>query len=98
MNFVVGDAGTGIPFIRYPQLDFSPENFFALGSPVAMFLTVRGVASLGEDFQLPTCPGFFNIFHPVGYKLGFNLCYVEGIHMLHLEIEFSFELSEEYCI
>lgn len=72
VNFVVGDAGTGIPFIRYPQLDFSPENFFALGSPVAMFLTVRGVASLGEDFQLPTCPGFFNIFHPfdpVAYRM-----------------------------
>jgi len=51
--------------IHYPQLVFQPSNFFALGSPIAMFLTVRGVDCLGEEFQLPTCPGFFNIFHPV---------------------------------
>ena len=31
----------------------------------AMFLTVRGVDGLGEEFRLPTCQGFYNIFHPV---------------------------------
>jgi len=55
--------------VRYPQLVFRPCNFFALGSPIAMFLTVRGVDCLGEDFRLPTCPGFFNIFHPVNQDL-----------------------------
>jgi len=30
----------------------------------AMFVTVRGIDRLGEDFVLPTCPRFFNIFHP----------------------------------
>ena len=29
-----------------------------------MFVTVRGIGHLGEDFVLPTCPKFFNIFHP----------------------------------
>lgn len=37
-----------------------------------MFVTVRGLESLGEQFALPTCPGFFNIFHPydpVAYRI-----------------------------
>ena len=61
----MANTGTGSPLVNYPQLDFDPINFFALGSPIPMFLTVRGVENLGEDFQLPTCAGFFNIFHPV---------------------------------
>ena len=38
----------------------------------AMFVTVRGIDRLGEDFILPTCPRFFNIFHPydpVAYRI-----------------------------
>jgi len=69
VNFIVGGGGTGVPMVRYPHLIFRPCNFFALGSPIAMFLTVRGVDALGDDFHLPTCPGFFNIFHPVWIKL-----------------------------
>lgn len=37
-----------------------------------MFVTVRGLNNLGEQFALPTCPGFFNIFHPydpVAYRV-----------------------------
>lgn len=29
-----------------------------------MFVTVRGIDRLGIDFVLPTCPKFYNIFHP----------------------------------
>ena len=29
-----------------------------------MFLAVRGIDSLGSNFTFPTCPRFFNIFHP----------------------------------
>ncbi len=65
VNFMLTDHGIGVPFVRYPKLDIQPVNFFALGSPVAMFMTVRGVQALGEDFRFPTCNGFFNIFHPV---------------------------------
>uniref|UniRef100_S4RBK1 DDHD domain-containing protein n=1 Tax=Petromyzon marinus TaxID=7757 RepID=S4RBK1_PETMA len=37
-----------------------------------MFLTVRGLDSLDQAFRLPTCPGFYNIYHPldpVAYRL-----------------------------
>ncbi|CAL1673935.1 unnamed protein product [Lasius platythorax] len=69
---VMGAAGTGQPYIHYPQLNFHPRAFFALGSPIGMFVTVRGIDTLGEDFTLPTCPAFFNIFHPfdpVAYRV-----------------------------
>ena len=67
-----GLAGTGQLFVKYPKLDFHVDNFFALGSPIAMFLTVRGIDKLKETYSLPTCQGFFNIFHPfdpVAYRL-----------------------------
>ena len=38
---------------------------FLISSFSGMFLTVRGIDELGEDFALPTCPGFLNVFHPV---------------------------------
>lgn len=37
-----------------------------------MFVAVRGLDGLGEDFRFPTCPAFFNIFHPfdpVAYRM-----------------------------
>ncbi|KAL0130092.1 hypothetical protein PUN28_002004 [Cardiocondyla obscurior] len=72
ISYVMGAAGTGQPYINYPQLNFNPCAFFALGSPIGMFVTVRGIDTLGENFTLPTCPAFFNIFHPfdpVAYRV-----------------------------
>ena len=72
VSYVMGAAGTGQPFINYPQLSFNPQAFFALGSPIGMFVTVRGIDTLGDDFALPTCPAFFNVFHPfdpVAYRV-----------------------------
>ncbi|XP_052902287.1 mucin-5AC [Anopheles moucheti] len=72
INYEVGPAGTGQPYITYPQLMFQPKMFFALGSPIGMFVTIRGIDALGLDFKLPTCDGFFNIFHPydpVAYRI-----------------------------
>lgn len=63
--FNYGLAGTGQLIIKYPQLYFKAKNFFALGSPIAVFLAVRGVEKLSTEFKLPNCDGFFNIFHPV---------------------------------
>ncbi|XP_017320014.1 SEC23-interacting protein isoform X2 [Ictalurus punctatus] len=66
------EIGTGQVSVMYHALDFDPVNFFALGSPIGMFLTVRGVEKLEETYQLPTCKGFFNIYHPldpVAYRL-----------------------------
>ena len=72
IDFRVGLSGTGQPLMNYPQLTFEPKNFFALGSPIGMFVTIRGIDKLGMDFHLPTCEGFYNIFHPydpVAYRL-----------------------------
>ncbi|CAG5077702.1 Similar to Ddhd2: Phospholipase DDHD2 (Mus musculus) [Cotesia congregata] len=72
ISYVMGSAGTGQPFIVYPHLNFYPKAFFAFGSPIGMFVTTRGIDNLGSDFRLPTCPAFFNIFHPfdpVAYRI-----------------------------
>nr|XP_020642169.1 SEC23-interacting protein [Pogona vitticeps] len=66
------DVGTGQVSVVYSALDFEPEIFFALGSPIGVFLTVRGVEKIDENYKLPTCKGFFNIYHPldpVAYRL-----------------------------
>lgn len=34
IEYNVGKAGTGQPFVTYPQLKFCPKMFFALGSPI----------------------------------------------------------------
>ncbi|XP_061491812.1 SEC23-interacting protein isoform X2 [Rhineura floridana] len=66
------EVGTGQVSVVYSALDFEPEKFFALGSPIGVFLTVRGVEKIDENYRLPTCKGFFNIYHPldpVAYRL-----------------------------
>ncbi|XP_053524362.1 SEC23-interacting protein isoform X2 [Artibeus jamaicensis] len=66
------EVGTGQVSVVYSPLDFEPEIFFALGSPIGVFLTIRGVDRLDENYRLPTCRGFFNIYHPldpVAYRL-----------------------------
>ncbi|XP_066549114.1 SEC23-interacting protein [Amia ocellicauda] len=65
-------VGTGQVSVVYHSLDFEPVNFFALGSPIGMFLTVRGLEKIEENYHLPTCRGFFNIYHPldpVAYRI-----------------------------
>lgn len=79
-NYQQNETGIGQPSVKYPKLPFKTvDNFFSIGSPISMFLAVRGVNELGLDFQLPTCQNMFNIFHPfdpVAYRiepLVFNL-------------------------
>eukprot|EP00057_Strongylocentrotus_purpuratus_P034703 XP_796242.3 PREDICTED: phospholipase DDHD2 [Strongylocentrotus purpuratus] len=72
VDYEPGLEGVGQPFVNYPQLDFNPACFFALGSPIGMFLTTRGVGRVGENYRLPTCPFMFNVFHPldpVAYRI-----------------------------
>ena len=72
IKYTVGPAGMGQPSVKYPQLMFKVSSFYALGSPIGMFMAVRGIDTLGPDFMLPTCPKFFNIFHPydpVAYRM-----------------------------
>ncbi|XP_019358462.1 PREDICTED: SEC23-interacting protein isoform X1 [Gavialis gangeticus] len=66
------EVGTGQVSVAHNTLDFEPDIFFALGSPIGVFLTVRGVEKIDENYRLPTCKGFFNIYHPldpVAYRL-----------------------------
>lgn len=46
-NYAIGRAGTGQPYIRYPQLNFKPKKFFALGSPIGkcQFLLILSMVS-----------------------------------------------------
>uniref|UniRef100_A0A7N6ADZ0 DDHD domain-containing protein n=1 Tax=Anabas testudineus TaxID=64144 RepID=A0A7N6ADZ0_ANATE len=56
---------------------FCVENFFCMGSPLAVFLALRGIrpgSSCHQDHILPTsiCSRLFNVFHPtdpVAYRL-----------------------------
>ncbi|XP_068195542.1 phospholipase DDHD1 isoform X2 [Antennarius striatus] len=60
-----------------PALKFKVENFFCMGSPLAVFLALRGIrpgTSCHQDHILPTtiCGRLFNVFHPtdpVAYRL-----------------------------
>ncbi|CAG2121207.1 unnamed protein product, partial [Medioppia subpectinata] len=61
-NSPTGGQTLGFPAINYPTLAFKPSALFAMGSPLPMFLTVRGVHCLSPDYRLPTCPAVYNIF------------------------------------
>ncbi|KAE9300114.1 hypothetical protein PF008_g23078 [Phytophthora fragariae] len=63
-------GGSGVvPLV--PKLAFDVEDLFCFGSPVGLFLNVRG-QKLDRDFQLPRCRRMFNIYHPydpVAYRI-----------------------------
>nr|XP_046243238.1 phospholipase DDHD2 isoform X2 [Scatophagus argus] len=66
------DMGIGQVSIDYPQLAFHPQTFFAFGSPIGMFLTVRGLKRIDPNYTFPTCKSFYNIYHPydpVAYRI-----------------------------
>uniref|UniRef100_A0A8P4K1B4 DDHD domain containing 1b n=1 Tax=Dicentrarchus labrax TaxID=13489 RepID=A0A8P4K1B4_DICLA len=63
--------------VAVPALKFKVENFFCMGSPLAVFLALRGIRPGNngvQDHILPTsiCKRLFNLFHPtdpVAYRL-----------------------------
>ncbi|CAM9341264.1 unnamed protein product [Chrysoparadoxa australica] len=61
-----------------PQVACHIDTLFCLGSPVGMFLMIRGQhKSLGKDFYLAGAERCFNIYHPydpVAYRLEPILC------------------------
>ncbi|XP_068422540.1 phospholipase DDHD2 isoform X2 [Clinocottus analis] len=66
------NVGIGQISIDYPQLAFHPQTFFAFGSPIGMFLTVRGLKHIDPNYAFPTCKSFYNIYHPydpVAYRI-----------------------------
>uniref|UniRef100_A0A8W4FA87 DDHD domain containing 2 n=1 Tax=Sus scrofa TaxID=9823 RepID=A0A8W4FA87_PIG len=49
------DVGIGQVSVKYPRLTYKPEIFFAFGSPIGMFLTVRGLKRIDPNYKFPTC-------------------------------------------
>lgn len=71
------------PQIRYTKLEFKVDTFFAVGSPLGVFLSLRNVRigiGKGKEYwkeenineEMPACRKMFNIFHPfdpVAYRI-----------------------------
>ncbi|XP_054466281.1 phospholipase DDHD2 isoform X3 [Anoplopoma fimbria] len=97
-------VGIGQVSIDYPQLAFHPQTFFAFGSPIGMFLTVRGLKHIDPNYTFPTCKSFYNIYHPydpVAYRLEpmivtevdlepMLIPHHKGRKRMHLELKDSF--------
>ncbi|KAH9625877.1 hypothetical protein KSS87_016508 [Heliosperma pusillum] len=76
------------PFIKYTKLEFKVDTFFAVGSPLGVFLAIRnvriGIGEGGEYWgeenvneEMPACQRMFNIFHPfdpVAYRIEPLVC------------------------
>ncbi|KAF3340766.1 Phospholipase SGR2 [Carex littledalei] len=76
------------PYIRYTKLDFKVDTFYAVGSPLGVFLALRNVRigiGQGHDYwqdekiqeEMPSCRQMFNIFHPfdpVAYRIEPLVC------------------------
>ncbi|XP_056275751.1 phospholipase DDHD2 isoform X2 [Pseudoliparis swirei] len=98
------NVGIGQVSIDYPQLAFHPQTFFAFGSPIGMFLTVRGLKHIDPNYNFPTCKSFYNIYHPydpVAYRIEpmivtevdlepMLIPHHKGRKRMHLELKDSF--------
>ncbi|KAL7113751.1 hypothetical protein ACP275_04G078800 [Erythranthe tilingii] len=76
------------PQIRYTKLEFKVDTFFAVGSPLGVFLSLRNVRigiGKGKEYwkegnineEMPACRQMINIFHPcdpVAYRLEPLIC------------------------
>ncbi|XP_035544760.1 phospholipase SGR2 isoform X1 [Juglans regia] len=76
------------PYIKYTKLQFEVDTFFAVGSPLGVFLALRNIRigiGKGKDYweeeniseEMPACRQMFNIFHPfdpVAYRIEPLVC------------------------
>ncbi|CAH9071079.1 unnamed protein product [Cuscuta europaea] len=76
------------PFIKYTKLAFKVDTFFAVGSPLGVFLSLRNVRigiGQGQKYweeenineEMPACRQMLNIFHPfdpVAYRIEPLVC------------------------
>ncbi|XP_049931849.1 phospholipase SGR2 isoform X2 [Nymphaea colorata] len=76
------------PQIKYTKLGFAVDTFFAVGSPLGVFLALRNIRigiGEGKDYwqgegtseEMPACRRMFNIFHPfdpVAYRIEPLIC------------------------
>ncbi|XP_048331493.1 phospholipase SGR2 isoform X3 [Ziziphus jujuba] len=76
------------PQIKYRKLEFKVDTFFAVGSPLGVFLALRNIRigiGKGQEYwkeeniseEMPACQLMFNIFHPfdpVAYRIEPLVC------------------------
>ncbi|KAL5550907.1 hypothetical protein UlMin_001083 [Ulmus minor] len=76
------------PDIIYTKLEFKVDTFFAVGSPLGVFLAIRNIRlgiGKGQEYwsgenineEMPACRQMFNIFHPfdpVAFRLEPLVC------------------------
>lgn len=76
------------PCIKYTKLGFKVDTFFAVGSPLGVFLSLRNIRigiGRGQNYwqdeeineEMPCCRQMFNIFHPfdpVAYRIEPLVC------------------------
>ncbi|XP_058090061.1 phospholipase SGR2 isoform X3 [Magnolia sinica] len=76
------------PHIKYTKLEFKADTFFAVGSPLGVFLALRNIRigiGKGQEYwqderiseEMPACRQMFNIFHPfdpVAYRVEPLVC------------------------
>ncbi|PON57072.1 Alpha/Beta hydrolase [Parasponia andersonii] len=76
------------PCIRYTKLEFKVDTFFAVGSPLGVFLALRNIRigiGKGQEYwaeenineEMPACRQMLNIFHPfdpVAYRIEPLVC------------------------
>ncbi|XP_026665196.2 phospholipase SGR2 isoform X2 [Phoenix dactylifera] len=82
------DKRSYTPYVKYTKLDFKVDTFFAVGSPLGVFLALRNIRigiGRGQDYwqdekiseEMPSCRQMFNIFHPfdpVAYRVEPLIC------------------------
>ncbi|KAK4792653.1 hypothetical protein SAY86_023088 [Trapa natans] len=95
-NSTMGDSLSGkggqdksyTPLIKFTKLEFKVDTFFAVGSPLGVFLALRNIrigTGKGKDYwaeeniieEMPACRQMFNIFHPfdpVAYRVEPLVC------------------------
>ncbi|CAK7328847.1 unnamed protein product [Dovyalis caffra] len=76
------------PYIKYTKLEFKVDTFFAVGSPLGVFLSLRNIRigiGKGQEYwaeeniseEMPACRQMLNIFHPfdpVAYRIEPLVC------------------------
>ncbi|CAL9136027.1 unnamed protein product [Musa acuminata var. zebrina] len=76
------------PYVKYTKLNFMVDTFFAVGSPLGVFLALRNFrigVGRGQGYwqdekiteEIPSCRQMFNIFHPfdpVAYRVEPLIC------------------------
>ncbi|XP_068313537.1 phospholipase SGR2-like isoform X4 [Pyrus communis] len=83
-----GSPKNHTPSITYTKLEFKVDTFFAVGSPLGVFLALRNIRigiGKGKEYweeeniseEMPACRQIFNIFHPfdpVAYRIEPLVC------------------------